>query len=47
MNICLGAYETEVDAIAAKSERHEPQDELTVVEDGDAAHPWRVWWTRG
>jgi hypothetical protein len=46
MNICLGAYATEADAIAAKAERGEPQNELTVVQDGDAEHPWRIWWSR-
>jgi hypothetical protein len=46
MSICLGAYETEADAIAAKAERNEPQVELEVIEDGDIAHPWRIWWNR-
>ena len=44
--ICLGAYATEEDAQAAKLERDLPQQDLTVVQDGDAEHPWRVWWTR-
>jgi hypothetical protein len=45
-DICLGAYATEQDALDAKVLRPEPQEELTVLEDGDPEHPWRVWWAR-
>ena len=45
-DIVLGAYATEQEAIDAKAARAEPQDELFIVEDGDAEHPWRVHWHR-
>lgn len=48
--ICLGGYATEQEALDAKAARHEPQDELSVAENGaaylDPDHPWRVWWAR-
>jgi hypothetical protein len=44
--ICLGAYVTQQDADDAKALRPEPQNELSVMQDGDAEHPWRIWWTR-
>ena len=47
MMICLGAYVTEQDALDALASRSEPQSELSVANDGDAEHPWRVWWARG
>jgi hypothetical protein len=46
MDVCLGAYATEADAIAAMADRSERQAEMTVVEDGDTEHPWRIWWNR-
>lgn len=45
--VCLGAYATEQDALDAIALRSEPNSELSVVNDGDAEHPWRVWWNRG
>lgn len=45
-DICLGAYATEQDAIDAKALRPEPQEELVITNDGDAEHPWRIWWHR-
>ena len=47
MMVCLGAYFTEQDALDALASRSEPHTELSVVYDGDAEHPWRVWWARG
>jgi hypothetical protein len=44
--ICLGAYETEAEALAAMAERKEPAAELRVAQDGDPAHPFRIWWAR-
>lgn len=44
--ICLGAYATEADAQAAKESRDLPEQDLAIVMDGDAEHPWRLWWTR-
>jgi hypothetical protein len=44
--ICLGAYATLEDAEAAKALRPEPQNELSIVEDGDPEHPFRIWWHR-
>jgi len=44
--ICLGAYATQQDAEEAKALRPEPSAQLSVVQDGDAEHPWRVWWDR-
>jgi hypothetical protein len=44
--ICLGAYATEQEALDAKALRPEPQDELSIREDGDPEHPWRIWWAR-
>jgi hypothetical protein len=46
MSICLGAYETEADALAAIELRPERQADLEVIEDGDTEHPWRIWWNR-
>lgn len=46
MMVCLGAYPTQQDAEDAKALRPEPQAELSVVQDGDAEHPWRIWWAR-
>ena len=45
-NICLGAYPTLDEAQAAMAARPEPQGELTILEDGDPEHPWRIWWNR-
>jgi hypothetical protein len=45
-SICMGAYVTQQDAEDAKALRPEPQVQLAVVQDGDAEHPWRIWWTR-
>jgi hypothetical protein len=45
-DICLGAYATLQDAEDAKAARPEPVEELSVVEDGDAETPFRVWWSR-
>ena len=48
--ICFGGYLTEQDALDAKALRLEPQNELSVAENGaeygDPEHPWRVWWSR-
>jgi hypothetical protein len=44
--ICLGAYATEQEALDAKALRPEPQNELSIREDGDPEHPWRIWWAR-
>jgi hypothetical protein len=44
--ICLGAYATEQEALDAEAARPEPQNELSVRQDGDVEHPWRVWWSR-
>lgn len=45
-NVCLGAYETESDALLACGSRSEPLDELVVLQDGDASAPFRIWWSR-
>lgn len=45
-NICLGAYDTEQDALDAKALRPEPQEQLSVAQDGPPDHPWQVWWAR-
>ena len=45
--IILGAYETQSEAEAAMLTRSEPQQELAVIQDGDAAHPYRIVWYRG
>lgn len=45
-NIVLGAYATEQEAIDAMAQRLEPQDQLSVVQDGDVEHPWRLHWNR-
>ncbi len=44
--ICLGAYETQADAETALALRKEPTAELRITSDGDAAHPFRIWWAR-
>lgn len=44
--IYLGAYATEQEALDAMSQRPEPPEQLSVVQDGDAEHPWRIKWTR-
>lgn len=45
--IILGAYATEAEALEAKAQRSEPQDELTVVNDNvDLQHPYRIKWMR-
>lgn len=45
--IVLGAYATQQDALDAMAVRHEPQNELSVVEDNvDLDHPWRIYWQR-
>lgn len=46
MDIVLGAYETEQDALDAMAARLEPQNQLSVVQDGDVGHPWRIHWLR-
>lgn len=46
MDIVLGAYATEQDALDAMPQRPEPQDQLSVVQDGDVEHPWRLHWNR-
>lgn len=46
-DIFLGAYATEQDALDAKAARPEPQNELSVVNDGyDPQNPWRLKWVR-
>ncbi len=45
-DIYLGAYATEQEALDAMAQRDEPQSEMSVVEDGDAEHPWRIKWVR-
>lgn len=45
-DICMGAYATLQEAQDAMALRPEPAAELTVVQDGDAEHPFRVWWGR-
>lgn len=46
VDIVLGAYTTEQEAIDAMVVRPEPQDEMTVEQDGDAETPWRIHWYR-
>ena len=46
MDVCLGAYVTEQDALDAMALRTEPSAEMFVLDDGDAEHPWRIWWNR-
>lgn len=46
-DIYLGAYATEQEALDAKADRLEPQNELAAVNDGyDPENPWRLKWTR-
>lgn len=45
-SICLGAFATLEEAEQAKAIRQEPQEQLAVIEDGEAEHPFRVWWNR-
>lgn len=45
-DIILGAYATQQDALDAMALRAEPQEQMTVIEDGDAEHPWRIKWAR-
>lgn len=45
-NVCLGAFSTLQEAEDAFALRREPADELSIVEDGDAEHPFRIWWSR-
>jgi hypothetical protein len=45
-NVCLGAYATLQEAEDAKSGRQEPQNQLTILEDGDELTPFRIWWNR-
>lgn len=46
-DIYLGAYATEQEALDAMAARPEPQNELSVVNDGfDAEHPYRIKWAR-
>lgn len=45
-DIALGAYATEQEAIDAMASRSEPPEQMLVVEDGDAEHPWRIRWVR-
>ncbi len=45
-DIYLGAYATEQDALDAMAQRSEPQDQMLIVQDGDAEHPWRIKWLR-
>lgn len=44
--IYLGAYATEQEALEALSQRSEPSNELSVMQDGDTEHPWRIKWVR-
>ena len=46
MMICLGAYVTEAEAQQAMTLRLERQIDLSVANDGDVGHPWRIWWNR-
>ena len=46
-DIVLGAYATEQEAIDAMAIRTEPANELSIVQDGDTEHPWRIHWARG
>jgi hypothetical protein len=45
-NVCLGAFSTLQEAEDVLVLRQEPVAELSIVEDGDAEHPFRIWWTR-
>lgn len=45
-DIVLGAYATQQEATDAMLARPEPQAELSVLEDGEAEHPWRIHWSR-
>jgi len=46
-DIVLGAYATEQEAVDTMTIRSEPPNELSVVQDGDTDHPWRIHWLRG
>lgn len=47
MTVVLGAYATEAEAQNALSARHEPANELSIVQDGvDETHPFRIYWSR-
>jgi hypothetical protein len=47
MNIDLGAYFTQMDALIAMQNRPEPQEQLEVIQDmDDPEHSWRVVWHR-
>ena len=46
MDIVLGAYVTQQEAIDAMASRPEPQNEMNIVEDGDTEAPWRIHWHR-
>lgn len=45
-DIFLGAYATEQEALDAMALRPEPPEQMIVVQDGDAEHPWRIKWIR-
>lgn len=45
-DIYLGAYATEQDALDAMAARPEPAEQMVIVQDGDAEHPWRIKWVR-
>jgi hypothetical protein len=45
-NVCNGAFSTRQEAEDALVLRQEPAAELSIVEDGDAEHPFRIWWNR-
>ena len=48
-NIVLGAYATEQDAqetIDSGFFTGVPVNEMSILQDGDIATPWRVWWAR-
>lgn len=45
-DIFLGAYATEQEALDAMAQRPEPPEQIIVVQDDDAEHPWRIKWTR-
>jgi hypothetical protein len=44
--VCLGAYPTMQEAEDARILRPEPQAQLSLMQDGDPEHPWRIWWAR-
>lgn len=45
--IVLGAYATQQEADEAMVARSEPQNELSVMQDGvDPDHPYRIYWQR-